>query len=214
MYVPKHFATDAAHALDHDLIERCPFGTLVVALEGRLEATHLPFLLDRGRGPKGTLRAHLARANPSSRAFLGTGEALAVFKEADGYISPDWYRSEGQVPTWNYVVVHAYGVPRPLGPEATRALLDDLSAKQEAALAPKPPWTLAKLTPERIEQLVRAIVAFEIPIDRLEGKAKLSQNRTDADVAGAAEALDQLGTDQSRTLAALMTAAKSSAGGH
>jgi transcriptional regulator len=117
------------------------------------------------------------------------------------------------VPTWNYIAVHAYGTARPLGPEATRALLDELSARHEGALAPKPPWTLAKLPPERIDQLVRAILAFELPIEQLEGKAKLSQNRTAADVAGAADALDRLGTEEAMSLARLMTAAKARADG-
>lgn len=212
MYVPRHFATGDV-ARNHDLIERHSFGTMIVTIDGRLEATHLPFLLDRTRGPRGSLRAHLARANPSSRAFDQGREALVIFCGPHGYISPDWYTSEGQVPTWNYDVVHAYGVPRALGPDAMRALLDDLSAVHEAGLAPKRPWTLAKLAPERIEQLVRAIVAFEIPIDRLEGKAKLSQNRTNDDVAGAAAALDRLGGDDNRALAALMIAAKASTRG-
>lgn len=207
MYVPRHFATDE-FARDHDLIERHSFGTMIVSLDGRLEATHLPFLLDRTRGPKGTVRAHVARANPSWHAFDRGQEALVIFSGPHGYISPDWYTSEGQVPTWNYTVVHAYGVPRALGPEATRVLLDDLSAVHEAGLAPKPPWTLAKLAAERIEQLARAIVAFEMPIERLEGKAKLSQNRTDDDVAGAAAALDRLGGHDNRALAALMVEAK------
>ena len=207
MYVPRHFAIDEV-ARCHDLIERYSFGTLMVTIAGRIDATHLPFLIDRAAGPNGTLRAHLARANPAWKSFGEGREALVVFLGTHGYISPDWYDSEAQVPTWNYVAVHAYGRPRALGDVETRAVLDQLSARHEDALLPKPPWTLSKLSAERIDQLARAIVAFEIPIDRLEGKAKLSQNRTEADVHKAARALAQIGNDDATALAALMTAAK------
>lgn len=209
MYVPRHFEIDDV-ARCHDLIERYSFGTLIVTIDGRNEATHLPFLLDRAAGLSGTLRAHLARANPAWKSFGEGREALVVFLGTHGYISPDWYESEAQVPTWNYVAVHAYGRPRALGPVETRDVLDRLSALHEAALLPKPIWTLGKLGAERIDQLARAIVAFEIPIDRLEGRAKLSQNRTEADVRKAAHALEQVGGEEAKALAALMTAAKKS----
>jgi transcriptional regulator len=207
MYVPRHFARDEI-AEAHALIEAHPFATLIVTLEGRLEGVHLPFLIDRGRGPLGTLRAHLARANPVWHAFEEGREALIVFQGVDGYISPDWYDSEGQVPTWNYVVAHAYGTPAPLDAAATRSVLEALSARHEAALAPKPPWTLDKLAPERIELLLRAIVGFEIPLSRIETKAKLSQNRSEADVARAVAALRARGGTAERELAGFMELAK------
>ena len=207
MYVPRHFAIDHV-ARCHDLIELYSFGTLIVTIDGRQDATHLPFLLDRAAGPSGTIRAHLARANPAWKSFGEGREALVVFLGTHGYISPDWYDSEAQVPTWNYVAVHAYGRPRALGDTETHAVLDQLSAQHEGRLLPKPPWTLGKLSAERVDQLARAIVSFEIPIDRLEGKAKLSQNRTDADVQKAARALAQIGSDDATALAALMTTAK------
>lgn len=206
MYVPSHFNLDDL-AAKQALIESHPFGTLIVTLEGRLEATHVPFLLDRSAGLLGRLRAHVARANPVWRAFDGKTEALAIFIGVEGYISPDWYESPQQVPTWNYVAVHAYGAPKALDDEEAVRLLDALSARHESALLPKPPWTSAKLDPDYFARLRRAIVAFEIEPTRLEGKAKLSQNKTAADIAGAAAALEAQGDERSRALAGQMRAA-------
>jgi len=204
MYIPPHFKVDDLAAA-HELIERHPFGTLIVGLDGRLEATHLPFLLDRSKGANGALRAHMARANPAWRAFETGAEALAIFLGPEGYISPDWYDSAQQVPTWNYVAVHAYGVPRVLDDDGAARLVDALSERHEAALLPKPPWTSAKLDPEFFAKLRRAIVAFEIGVTRVEMKAKLSQNKTAADIAGAAVALEARGDQASRVLHAAMT---------
>ncbi len=210
MYVPRHFAIDEL-SHQHELIDHYSFGTLVVAPEGRLEAVHLPFLLDRARGPKGTLRAHMARANPAWRAFDGTSDALVIFLGPHGYISPDWYTSPSQVPTWNYVALHAYGMARALDDAATVHLLDALSARHESALAPKAPWTSAKLAPEYFAKLRGAIIGFEIELSRIEGKAKLSQNKTATDIEGAVAALNARGDDASVALADLMAAAASEA---
>ncbi|MGD9537477.1 MAG: FMN-binding negative transcriptional regulator [Alphaproteobacteria bacterium] len=206
MYVPPHFKIDDPAAA-HALIEHQPFGTLVVNLDGRLEATHLPFLLDRSRGTHGTLRAHMARANPAWHAFESGAEALVIFLGPEGYISPDWYESEQQVPTWNYVAAHAYGVPRALGDEDAARIVDALSARHEGALLPKPPWTSAKLDPDFFAKLRRAIVAFEIGVTRIEMKAKLSQNKTASDIEGAAAALEAQDDASSRALGAAMRAA-------
>lgn len=203
MYIPAHFNVDD-RAAKHALIEAHPFGTLIVTLGGKCEATHLPFLLDRSARPHGRLRAHMSRANPSWHTFDGTAEALAIFMAVDGYISPDWYTSEHQVPTWNYVAVHAYGAPRELDDADTIRLLDELSARHERALAPKSPWTTDKLDADYFAKLRRAIVAFEIDVTRLEAKAKLSQNKTAADVAGAASALEAQGSQAGRNLATHM----------
>ncbi|MSO70148.1 MAG: FMN-binding negative transcriptional regulator, partial [Alphaproteobacteria bacterium] len=200
MYIPAHFNIDEL-AAKHGLIEAHPFGTLIVTLDGRSEATHLPVLLDRSDGPLGTLRAHMARANPSWRAFDGKAETLVMFLSVEGYISPDWYESEHQVPTWNYVAVHAYGVAKVLDDEGTVRLLDRLSARHENELAPKRPWTSDKLDPDYFAKLRGAIIAFEISITRLEGKTKLSQNKTAADVAGAAAALESRGGEKGQALA-------------
>ena len=114
MYIPRHFAfPDGAESRLHDLIEAHNFGLLVAGGDdGAPEAAHLPFVLDRARGPLGTLIAHVARANPIWRRLAPGREVLIVFQGPHAYVSPDWYAASGLVPTWNYVAVHGYGVPR------------------------------------------------------------------------------------------------------
>ena len=207
MHIPKHFAfPEGAEGELQDLIEDHNFGILIAA-GGRLEAAHLPFVLDRSRGPLGTLIAHVARANPIWRRFADGVEVLAVFQGPHVYVSPDWYAARGVVPTWNYLAVHAYGVPRILESEAAvTAALARLTATMEAGLAPKPPWTLADIAGPALAALRRGIVAFEIEISRLEGKRKLNQNRTAADRAGVIEALEAAGDPEGLAVAAAMRA--------
>lgn len=204
MYVPRHFAEDDL-AAKHALIDAHRFGILMVTLDDRPEAAHLPFLLERGRGDLGSLRAHVARANPIWRSFDGGREALAVFQGPHAYVSPDWYVSPDQVPTWNYLAVHAYGTPRLLEGDEL-AHLAALSARNEAELAPKAPWTLEKMPAETAHAMAKGVVAFEIEIARLEGKAKLSQNRGADDVAGAAAGLRARGRENDLAVAELMEA--------
>jgi transcriptional regulator len=205
MYIPEPFAfPDHATAELQDLIEAYNFGILIAPGEV-LEAAHLPFVLDRSRGPLGTLIAHVARANPIWRRFTAGPEILAVFQGPHAYVSPDWYAGRGLVPTWNYVAVHAYGVPRILDSGiAVTAALSRLTAIMESSLAPKPPWTLSELAEPRLAALKRGVVAFEIEIARLEGKRKLNQNRTAADRAGVIEALEASGAPEARAVARAM----------
>ncbi len=203
MYQPSAFREDDIDRL-HGWIAANAFGTLVAATDGGLEAVHAPFLLDRDPKPHGMLRAHVARANPIWRAFDGTKEALAIFQGPHAYISPDWYAEANLVPTWNYVAVHAYGAPRLLEDTARDRLLEDLVAVHETALAPKCPWTVERVAPSVREGLARAVVAFALPIARLEGKAKLSQNRTPGDIARAARFLDAHPGVEDRAIGALM----------
>jgi transcriptional regulator len=207
MYIPKPFAfADGATGALQDLIEAYNFGILVAA-GGPLEAAHLPFVLDRARGPLGTLIAHVARANPIWRRFADDPEVLAVFQGPHVYVSPDWYAARGLVPTWNYLAVHAYGVPRILeGEAAVTAALSRLTATMEAGLAPKLPWTLAEIAEPDLAALRRGVVAFEIEISRLEGKRKLNQNRTAADRAGVIEALEASGEPEGLVVASAMRA--------
>ena len=205
MYIPKHFAfPDGATAELQELIEAHNFGILIAA-GGPLEAAHLPFVLDRARGPLGTLIAHVARPNPIWQRFAPDQEVLVVFQGPHVYVSPDWYAAPGLVPTWNYLAVHAYGVPRILTDEpAVTDALSRLTATMEASLAPKPPWTLAEIAAPSLRALKRGIVAFEIEILRLEGKRKLNQNRTAADRAGVIGALEASGDPDSLAVARLM----------
>jgi transcriptional regulator len=198
MYLPKPFANADLGRL-HDLIEARAFGLLIVVRDGATDAAHIPFVLDRGAGERGRLRGHFARPNPIWQAFDGATEALAIFSGPDAYISPDWYVSPHQVPTWNYIAVHAWGRPHVLDKAAdVRRLLDDLSARNEARIAGKKPWTVDKLPAEVYDKMTKGIVAFDMPIERIEGKWKLSQNRTEADRRGVIaqlELLDDTGDD-------------------
>jgi transcriptional regulator len=175
MYIPAAFRETHLEVL-HALIREHSFATLVSHVDGELFATHLPLLLDATRGPSGTLRGHMARANPHWRSFDRAEQALVIFQGPHAYISPSWYLAEQAVPTWNYSAVHAYGTPTLVEDTGdVRALLDDTVGTFEAAL-PKP-WSTARVGDAYITKMAQGIVAFELPISRLEGKRKLSQNR-------------------------------------
>lgn len=186
MYVPPlHAETDVA--VLHALIRAHPLGTWVTTGEDGLFANHVPFLLDPARGERGTLIAHVARANPVWRTFSTTVPSLVVFQGAETYISPSWYpskRAHGKVvPTWNYVVVHAHGVPRAIEDRAwLRTHLDALVSVHESRQAM--PWKIADAPPDFIDGLLRVIVGIEIPISALVGKWKVSQNRPEPDKLG------------------------------
>ncbi len=204
MYLPKHFAEPDLARL-HDLIEARVFGLLIVVRDGAPDMAHIPFVLDRGAGSHGMLRGHFARPNPIWRAFDGALEARAVFSGPDTYVSPDWYESLHQVPTWNYIAVHAWGRPKALnGAADVRRALDDLSARNEARIPGKKPWTVDKLPAEVYDKMTRAIVAFEMPIARIEGKWKLSQNRAEADRRGVVAQLETLDDPNARAIARAM----------
>lgn len=192
MYVPPHFAQrESAECLA--LIEREPFGLLVTGNAGAPFATHLPFLLQQ-RGAQAVLTGHVARANPHWRSFDGTQEALAVFQGPHGYISPAWYASPAKVPTWNYVAVHAYGAPRIVDDAgAARGAIAALTARFEAGRPD--PWTMSSLPEREAEKLLAALVVFEMPVVRLEGKWKLGQHMAEADRAGALAGVEREGGD-------------------
>jgi transcriptional regulator len=173
-------------------------------------ASHLPLFFDADRGPLGTLRGHLARSNPHCEALRAVAETLAVFQGPHAYISPNWYESGASVPTWNYAVVHAYGTPRQLEPEALHKHLDELVSVYESG-QPRP-WSTDALAPDFLEQLEGGIVGFEITITRLEGKWKLGQNRTAADRQGAARHLLESGVAGAAEVARLMQQVDASRG--
>jgi transcriptional regulator len=187
MYIPAAFRETRLEVL-HALIRDHSFALLISHVDGQLFATHLPLLLDVTRGPNGTLRGHMARANPQWRSFdRGQQEALAIFQGPHAYISPNWYLTEQAVPTWNYSAVHAYGTPTLVEDTGdVRALLDDTVGTFEASLPE--PWSTARVGDAYLSKMAQGIVAFELPIARLEGKRKLSQNRP-SDIAHVAEGL-------------------------
>jgi transcriptional regulator len=186
MYQPQHFVVTEPARL-HALIEANPLATWVTQDgNGELVVNHVPFLLDRERG---VLVGHVARANP---VWQQPAKSVFVFQGADAYVSPGWYaakREHGKVvPTWNYAVVHAHGTPRVVDErDGLLAIVTRLTASHEAAQ--RAPWSVGDAPPEFIEQMLRAIVGIEVPIERLEGKWKVSQNRSRADREGVADAL-------------------------
>jgi transcriptional regulator len=202
MYVPKAFTVTDREVL-HAFIEANSFATLVTTVEGAPIATRLPMLLDRAAGTHGTLIGHVARANPHWRSFDGAGTALAMFDGPQAYISPHWYATSPAVPTWNYATVHAYGTPRIIDdPRRVEEIVDRLAATYEAALPQ--PWTAREIPAEFKSNLLKAIVGFEMPIDRIEGKFKFGQNRPLEDQVAMLAALEA-GTDsESHRLAELM----------
>ena len=206
MYVPRHFSRGDI-AVAHDLIRSNVFATLITEVSGRLDATHVPVVLDGQRGEFGSLRFHLARANPASKALADDREVLMVFAGPHTYISPDWYADKKRVPTWNYAVAHAYGQARTMDDTELRRLLDDLSASQEELL-PKKPWTIDKLPPELVDKMCKAIVGFDLPISELQHKWKFNQDRGADDRAGVVAALEQLGGESRLAVAATMESIK------
>ena len=204
MYVPRRYSQDDT-AVAHDLIRSNVFATLVTEVSDRPEANHVPVVLDAERGELGSLRFHLARANPTSKALAETQEILMVFVGPHTYISPDWYANKNLVPTWNYAVVHAYGMPRTMDDGELRRLLDDLSASQEERL-PKAPWTTDKMPPELVDKMCKAIVGFELPIAELLSKWKFDQHKGVDDRKGAVAALEELGGESRRAVAVTMRA--------
>ncbi len=203
MYIPSAFSEARVDVL-HDLIRAHPFATLVSTGDAGLPVvTHLPLLLDVTRGSSGTLVGHLARVNEHAALLTNGRPALAIFHGPHAYVSPRWYRTTPSVPTWNYAVVHATGVPRVLTDEADARRVLEVTTR---AFEPTDGgWTMDGLSPAYLRSMTAGIVAFEIPIDRLEGKFKLSQNRSPADHAGVVEALGA-GNAEDRATAVLMTA--------
>jgi len=171
------------------LVAERGFGLVIGAAEGRPVAAHAPVLLEGA-----SLRFHLSRMNALTPVLEAGGRALVVITRPDAYVSPDWCGLPDQVPTWNYLSVEMEGPVTPLDSEAATALLDDLSAHFEARLAPKPPWTRAKMTPARFEALLGAIRAFEMRVERFEGIRKLSQNKGAEPMARLADALEAAGS--------------------
>jgi transcriptional regulator len=200
MYVPPHFAQPDLQAL-YDAIERYSFATLVSGAAAELSASHLPLLLDRTRGDWGTLLGHMARANPQWRDAAGQ-EVLAVFSGPHAYISPQWYEAAQVVPTWNYIAVHAYGRLDLIEDESEVESLLQRTIEIYEASQPRP-WRLTEPA-EFVQRLLRQIVAFRIPIRRLEGKWKLNQNRPAEQRENVVAALSRQPDENAQEIARLM----------
>jgi transcriptional regulator len=186
MYVPPHFKEERIEVL-HETIRKCRIGTLVTFERGEMIASHVPMLIDPEPAPYGTLIGHVSRGNPQGRAVDGVVETLAIFLGADAYVTPSWYATKREtgkvVPTWNYVAVHAYGKVRFFNDKDR--LLDivrRLTETHEAGRAE--PWAVSDAPADFVDGLLKGIVGFDLPIARLEGKWKMSQNRPAEDRAG------------------------------
>jgi transcriptional regulator len=187
MYRPSHFEQHDAAAL-HALMREHPLATLVTQQAAGITADAIPLEYDAASH---TLRGHVARANPLWREAAGQ-PVLAVFNGPQAYITPSWYPSKAAthkvVPTWNYTLVHAHGVLRAVEDAPwLHALVSGLTAHHEAPRAA--PWAVADAPDDYVQQMLRAIVGIEIPVERLIGKWKISQNRSDADRLGVAAGL-------------------------
>jgi transcriptional regulator len=168
-------------------------------------------LLDPTPAPLGTLRCHVARANTQWRDFKPEVPALVIFGGPQAYVSPGWYATKQEtgkvVPTWNYAIVHAYGTLRIFeDADSLRALVRALTDRHEAGRTP--PWNIDDAPAEFIDRQLKGIVGFEMPISRLEGKWKLSQNRPVQDRAGVISGLRELGDESSAAMADLMAASE------
>jgi transcriptional regulator len=210
MYLPKDFAEARVPVL-HEAIRQAGLGTLVTLGEAGLEASHVPMLIDPEPAPYGTLTGHIARVNPQWRRPAAGMPALAMFLGPDAYISPAWYATKRQtgkvVPTWNYVAIHAYGEVRFF--EDAERLLRLVTRLTETHEAGRPePWAVGDAPAAYIQTMLKGIVGFELPIVRLEGKWKMSQNRPAEDRAGAIEGLRREGGADEATVAELIAAGK------
>jgi transcriptional regulator len=206
MYIPKLHEQPDLHAL-HALVRSHPLGTWATQGDGELIVNHVPFVLDQSRGPYGLLRCHVARANSVWQLFSRTVPSVVVFHGPNAYVSPSWYPSKQAhgrvVPTWNYTVVHAHGIPAIVeAPAQLIGHLTELTASQENSQAV--PWRLGDAPAEFIEQMSRQIVAIEIPILRIFGKWKVSQNRSATDRLGVVAALRKNADAQLEEMAGLV----------
>jgi transcriptional regulator len=203
MYNPAPFVERRAEVL-HALIRQHPLGTLVTCSPAGPEASHVPFVPDFDRG---VLRCHIARANPHSELLAGNPEVLVIFLGVDHYVTPSWYPSKEEhgrvVPTWNYIAVHVRGRARVMQESSELiAHLKELTASSEAAF--EIPWTVDDAPASFISGLTSSIVGVEIAIDSLEGKYKLSQNRSETDRQGVIAGLEALGSPASQEMAAII----------
>jgi len=206
MYQPPHFQEERIEVM-HELIIAHPFATLV-SLEGSgLSANHIPLVLHPKLSKKATLRGHIAKANPLWKNYDATIDVLAIFQGAQHYITPSWYPSKKEhgkvVPTWNYVIVHASGPLKIIEDDTwLREHLNELTSRHEGE---RPvPWNVADAPADYVERQLKGIVGLEIPISHLEGKWKVSQNRSDQDRLGISRGLTSEGGNDSEDMSKLI----------
>ncbi len=201
-YLPDTFREDDRTA-QHTLIADYNFGLLITTDGDVLQVAHLPFLFDATTGESGHLKCHVARANPIWRG-IESATVLSVFTGPHTYVSPDWYASEGLVPTWNYMAAYVRGDARIMSDAELVDLLDNLVLQEEQRLGNEPPWSGRRIPPDSHADMRKAIVGIDIAITGIDGKKKMSQNRVAADRAGVVAALQGLGSPGSLAVASLI----------
>jgi transcriptional regulator len=206
MYTPPMFKSDRAAALA--FAELRGFGTICAWDGNKPIASLLPFYLTSANDGTPQALFHLARHNPLIDLADGTTSWLLAVNGADAYVSPDWYVSPDQVPTWLYQAVHLTGTVRKLSDDELAVQIDTLSAKFEDWLLPKKPWTSSKMTAGRLEAMKKAIVGLEMTVEEVEGSFKLNQHKSDADYAAISDAMGAQGNAGSQQIAGLMREAR------
>jgi transcriptional regulator len=206
MYIPRHNEEKRIPVMQAFMVSH-PLAALVTLGSNGLFASHIPMVLENDGSEFGLLKGHVSRANVQWRDFTPTVQALAIFAGDQHYVSPTWYSENGehakQVPTWNYAVVHAYGPLRVM--EDAQWLLAHVTALTNVHESGFPaPWKVDDPPADFIGSLLRGIVGLELPIRRLEGKWKVSQNRTDRERQGVIEGLTKLNTPESLAMKALV----------
>jgi transcriptional regulator len=206
MYIPKHNEETRVSVM-HSLMVSRPLGTLVTMGASGLVASHIPMIVDDDGSQFGVLKGHISRANTQWRDFVSTVDALAIFAGHQHYITPNWYpgtKEHGkEVPTWNYVVVHAYGPLKVIHDE--QWLLTNVEKLTNVHESASPiPWKVSDAPQDFIQSQLKGIVGVEIPIQRLQGRWKLSQNRTERDRTCVVDGLAKLNTPESLAMSALV----------
>ena len=204
MYVNSHFKVHPATSLA--FAGSRGFGLVIASDGGRPVASPLPFRLIEQDGKVPKLEFHVARANQLGQIAEKGGTWLVAVQGHDAYVSPDWYASAEQVPTWLYEAVHLSGPVRVIPGDHTRGHTERLSHTFEKWLAPKPEWKLDKVADKRREMLLKAIVAVEMAVESIEGNFKLNQHKPDADHVAVANALVEQSDASAREIGKRMVA--------
>ncbi len=206
MYMPSQFRQQDPAEL-RALMQAAPLAALVTYGDGCLQVSHIPLLFDGAAGAHGQLIGHFAAANPQAQHYDASVEAIAIFNGPDAYVSPNWYQTKREtakvVPTWNYVAVYAFGAIEFIDdPEGKRAVVARLTDRHESRQPS--PWSVDDAPEDFVQSQLRAIRPFTFHIARLEGKWKLSQNRTENDRSGVIDALDTDDSAKAQDAAARM----------
>ena len=206
MYISKHHQFIEKSAI-YSLVEAHPLGAWVYQAKDGMVVNHIPFFLDRTRGPQGTLIGHVARANSVWQKISADAPSVVIFQGAQAYISPSWYPGKAEhgkvVPTWNYAVAHVHGTARIIDdPKWILNMLNRLTDAQESRQSQ--PWRVSDAPSHFIDRLMRAIVGIEIPIDRLEGKQKASQDEDLQDRHGTVKGLQSAPGNHSFSMAGIV----------